>query len=310
MAVSYVGLGWSAEVRNYNTLEAWYAAKKATGVFEEAVCSGALGSGYISMASTDFSAGALIRGVVQYDGTNHTALAKRTRQVLIVSSSGNVTMQDLWITDGNNGQPSATVNGAGNVIQRCFVEHTGNTGSNSQILGASGGGVVRNCIARNAGTTNIRSLRAADGGVIENSITIGSQYPIHSEWTNSKIINSFAVADAITSACQNYPNGVPSLNANNASTDGTPATGTTTIRNVNKYDVFVNFDAGDFRIKQSSVLGQANIGAFFYNDLPQVFTRGLKIDVAGTRVEKPLKFHNGTSWVTKPIKKHNGSSWS
>lgn len=266
MPSSNVGLGWAAGSRNYDTLEAWYAAKKATGLFEEAVCSGDLGSGFISMAATDFSAGALIRGVVQYDGTNHTALAKRRRMVNIVSNSGNVIMQDLWITDSNSGQPSATVGGAGNIIQRCFVENTSNTGTNSQILGSNAGGVVRNCIARCLNTGNQRTIRPSSTGIVENCIAIGGISAIYSEWGNSKTINSFAVAQAETTNCQNYPNGVPALNANNASTDGTPATGSTTIRNVDKFAVFVDFANNDFRIKQSSVLGQAGIGAFFYND--------------------------------------------
>lgn len=272
MALSYVGLGWAAGVRNYDTLAAWHSAKKASGVFEEAVCSGNIGSSSVLIVTSDYSAGALIRGDVQYDGTNHNSLARLNARLAGQATSGLVVVQDLYIqTTGLNASISFTAN---NVIQRCYVTSTGDTGSNSSIIATATGGIAKNCVVHQPSITNIRGIRATSGGKIENCISIGSNYPIFSEWTDSSTKNSFAVATASTTACQYYPNGVPALNANNASTDGTPATGTSTIRNVNKYDVFANFDANDFRIKQSSVLGQAGIGAFFYNDAPtQIATR-------------------------------------
>ena len=273
VSTMYVGDGWSTAVQNYTNLESWYSAKKASTVYETAVCKGNCGSGFISMAATDFPGGALIKGDTAFTGNNHTSLAKRTRQVLISSNSGMVTMQDLWITDSNSGQPTATVAGTGNLIQRCLIEHTTNPGTNSAIAVSSGGGKFKNCIIRNQGTTSVRGLRCASTGFAENCVVIGSVSAIYTEWTDSKTINSFAVADGITTDCQNYPNGVPALNANNASTDATPATGTTTIKNVVKESVFVDFANNDWRIKGESALGVANIGAFFYSSaIPYITT--------------------------------------
>lgn len=281
MAVSNVGLGWAAGERNYNTLAQWFAAKKATGTFEEAVCSGDLGSSSVLIVTGDFSAGALVRGVVQYDGTNHDSLARLNARLAGQATSGLVVVQDLYIqTTGLNASISFTLN---NVIQRCYLTSTGDTGSNSSILATATGGTAKNCVVHQPTIANIRGIRPTSNGRIENCVSIGSQYPIYSEWTDSKTINSFAVATASTTACQNYPNGVPALNANNASTDGTPATGTTTIRNVDKYAVFNDFDAGDFRIKMSSALGAAGIGAFFVNDAPGATYEGgaaMSFDVA------------------------------
>jgi hypothetical protein len=263
MSVSKVGLGWDVGERNYTTLADWIAAKKATGVFEDAWCKGNLGGSFSRVTGTDFSAGALIYGDVVYDGTNHAELAFLPRRLAIASSGAQVIAQDLYVKHTDGGQYSVTTTN-GHLVQRLYIEHNSTTGVNAAILFLQANGLAKNCVVKTTNPGNQYTIRTGgSGSAIENCIAIGGLNAAYSVVTTSTIKNTFAVGQVETTACQNYPNGLPPANINNASTDGTG--GAVSLLNVDPYSVFADYDNGDYRIKLSSELGVNGVGAFFYD---------------------------------------------
>lgn len=58
-------------------------------------------------------------------------------------------------------------------------------------------------------------------------------------------------------------------------------------------------------INNASMTGTSNSSASFQNMTASAWTPYL----AAPAANKPLKYHNGTTWVEKPLKYHNGTTW-
>ena len=258
MAISKVGLGWSAGERNYDTLRAWHDALKTTGVHETALCKGDLGASFVTIVVSDYPAGALIKtDGIAYTGANHTALAQLRAVLQVTSSSGLVVVEDLNVTHAGASLMVVAVTN-GNRIRRSYIQHDANPGSNNASLMASINGVVENCVVRNTVTTASKTVRPSDLGVIRNCIVIGGNQGIQTEWTSSKTEKCYAVG--VTTADYVWNNGRPSGNITNASED---ATGDVGYRNLDPNINFVDYANADYRIKTTSPLHAAGIGAFF-----------------------------------------------
>jgi hypothetical protein len=251
MAVSKVGLGWPAGERNYTTLRAWRDALINSGQFEEAWCKGDLGSSAVTISGTNFSQGALIRGDVQYTGANKNDLAKLSA-LLTVGTTAFSEVRDLYIVNGATSQ-SALSTSNGNLALRCHVEHTGLPGTNGAVAYAQTNSILRNCVAIAIDGTNNFTLRTGSGARVENCIGINGQNAFYSNFSSTVNTDSFFTGG--TNADALLANGATTSNC--ATTDGTGnVTGFTTAE-------FVNFAAGDYRIKSNSQLKTLGIGAFF-----------------------------------------------
>lgn len=257
MAVSKVGLGWPVGERQYTTLAAWVTALKTSGSYEEAWCSGDLGASFVSIGATDFPQGALIRGDVQYTGANHTALAKLPRTLTIASTNGLVVAQDLWVLHGVTTQPTVTISSS-NRVSRLYVEHTADPGSNAAILMTTSNAVAENCVVKGSLSTASKAIRPSSAGIVRNCISIGTKYGLFSEWTNSKTEKSYGVGASVSSCL--WGNGRPPGNVTNASEDSSGDVG---FQNLNPTTNFVDYANSDYRIRNTSPLHAAGIGAFF-----------------------------------------------
>lgn len=257
MAISKVGLGWPSAERQYTTLAAWFTALKASGTFEEAWCSGDLGAAFVAIGAADFAQGALIRGDVQYTGANHTALAKLPRTLTIASANGLVVAQDLWVSHSVTTQPTVNIS-ASNYVRRLYIDHSADPGSNAAILMTSGNAVAEYCIVRGLLSTASKAIRPSSTGIIRNCVGIGTKYALFSEWTNSKTERCYGIGASISSCL--WGNGRPPANITNASED---ATGDVGYQNLDPVSNFVDYANGDYRIRTTSPLYSAGIGAFF-----------------------------------------------
>lgn len=257
MAISKVGLGWPVGERQYTTLAAWVTALKTSGSYEEAWCSGDLGASFVGIGASDFPQGALIRGNVQYTGANHTALAKLPRTLTIASTNGLVVAQDLWVLHGGTTQPTVNISSS-NRVSRLYIEHTADPGSNAAILMTTSNAVAENCVVKGTLSTAPKAIRPSSAGIIRNCVGIGTKLAILSEWTNSKTEKSYGVGASIAS--YHWPNGRPPGNVTNASEDSSGDVG---FQNLNPTTNFVDYANGDYRIRASSPLHAAGIGAFF-----------------------------------------------
>lgn len=257
MAISKVGLGWPSGERQYTTLAAWLTALKASGAYEEAWCSGDLGAAFVSIGASDFPQGALIRGDVQYTGANHTALAKLPRTLTIASANGLVVAQDLWITHNGTTQPTVNIS-ASNYVRRLYIDHSADPGSNAAILMTSGNAVAEYCVVRGLLSTASKCIRPSSAGIIRNCVGIGTKYALFSEWTNSKTERCYGIGASISSCL--WGNGRPPANITNASED---ATGDVGFQSLAPTVNFVDYANADYRIRASSPLHAAGIGAFF-----------------------------------------------
>ena len=254
MAVSKVGLGWDVGERDYNSLLLWFNAKRETGLHETALCSGDLGADFVNITGTDFAQGALIQGVVPYDGSNHTALAKFSRRLVVISTSadGPVIVEHLWIVH-NSGAQYAVYPGANNIIRNCYIEHTSNSGINNGIVYADGNSLVQRCVVRALSAENNVGIRPRNNATIDNCLTFGSIDGVLSIFSASTVRDTFA----FQSSNLDYNNSNNPLLINNASQDASGNfTGYTS-------DELVDFANGDYRIKQTSDLFALGIGAFF-----------------------------------------------
>jgi hypothetical protein len=256
--VSKVGLGWSG-TQQYTTLRQWLDARKTINAHQTALCRGDLGNSSVAVVAADFPQGALIRtDGVQYTGNNHTQLAL-LRNPLTLAASSVVVAQDLFIQQ-NSGTVYSAVSGSPTCkLLRCYVEHTGaSIGVNAGVISAQSGGVVENCIGQATRATTSRALRPSGAGVLLNCVGIGAANAIQSEWTNTRTERCYAVGSSSTSYLWN--NGRPPANSNNASQDGSGDAG---FQNLDPATQFVDYANGDYRIRSSSPLNSANIGAFF-----------------------------------------------
>lgn len=252
MAVSKVGLGWPAGERNYNTLRAWRDALINSSQFEEAWCKGDLGTSFVTISGTNFPQGALIRGDVEYAGNNRDELAVLFSQMQLLRAAPNVTVRDLYIRHSSASQ-TALIAGAGNTALRCHIEHTGLPGINNAVALAQTGGSIRNCVVIGVNTANNYTLRVGANGITENCVAINGQYPFYSNFNTSSNAGIFALNSNVSDfLLQNS-----ATTTNSASSDGSGNyTGYTV-------DEFVDFAAGDYRIKATSDLASLGIGAFF-----------------------------------------------
>ncbi len=257
MATSKVGLGWPVGERQYTTLAAWVTALKTSGAYEEAWCSGSLGSSFVTIGASDFPQGALIRGDVQYTGANHAAIASIPRSIT-VNSTAAIWIRDLNITNPNTTQHALNILGANVVAERCYVWQTTNPGSNAATLMAGNGAIAKNCVIINTLTSASKVARPSSGGVLQNCVVVGGDNGIQSEWTNSKTEKCFAVN--ASTACYVWNNGRPTSNVTNASSD---LTGDVGFKNLPALTNFVDYANADYRIRASSPLHAAGIGAFF-----------------------------------------------
>lgn len=257
MAISKVGLGWPVGERQYTTLAAWVTALKASGSYEEAWCSGNLGTSYVTITSSDFLQGARIWGDVQYTGANHAAIAALPRSIT-VNSTANILIQDISCTNSNSTQSAMSLSGAKVVAERCYAWQAVDPGSNAATLMVTNYATASNCVAVNTLSTASKVIRPSANGIVKNCIGVGGKYALFSEWTSSKTEKSYGVGASISSCL--WSNGRPPGNVTNASED---ATGDVGYQNLDPVANFIDYANGDYRIRTTSPLYSAGIGAFF-----------------------------------------------
>lgn len=259
MATSKVGLGWSAGERDYSTLAAWYTARKSTGVQETASCKGDLGTSFVSVAASDFSAGVLIETAgVEYNGANHAALA--VFRASFASSSNNLLIKDIAVIHSNGTSACVTLQGT-SIGRRLYLQQNANPGSNSATLMTTANGLAENCVVVNTVSTATKVARASSTSTIRNCIVLGGNRAIQTEWTTSNTSKCYAAGSTTTDYY--WDNGRPSANVTNASEDGTGDVG---YRNLDPTVTFVDYANADYRIRTTSPLHAAGIGAFFQEE--------------------------------------------
>lgn len=257
MAISKVGLGWPAGERNYDTLRAWRDAKRLSSEHETAVCSGYLGNSFVTLGSSDFVYGSHIYGIVPFDGSNKDQLARLDSSLGLTSTTGYAHAHDLYVRHGSTTQNALSCSQS-NLVERCYVEHTAATGTNTAILDVFSSGVARNCIALSIHVDGSATIRTGSGGSAYNCVGIGGKCPFISQWSNTTNQNIFALNNTYLSDITLTNN---AQTVNSASSDSTGNyTGYTTAE-------FVNFAAGDYRIKSTSDLKALGIGAFFEQNI-------------------------------------------
>lgn len=257
--VSKVGLGWGSSY-NFATLAAWIFARKTATVHQTALCSGDLGAALAAFATTDFPAGALASGVVEYAGNNHSSLAKLRHRLDVLSSNGLTIVENLHVVYGGSLQWAASAQN-NNVIRNCYVEHLSNPGSNGSALFVTIGGRAENCVVKGISTAS-KLIRPSGTGIIKSCLSVGGENGILTEWTSTEIRNCYAVDAAVNDYW--FPNGRPPAAGDLASSDAS-AGADVAYRDLLPADNFVDYANSDYRIKSGSPLHAAGIGAFFEN---------------------------------------------
>jgi hypothetical protein len=252
MAISKVGLGWDVGERDYASLNLWVSGKSASGVAEQAHCKGSCTTATLNITS-GFSAGALIYGDVEYDGSNESALAFANNRINITVA--NVVVEDLSIAQSSNFINTAVANGSGVVYRRCRIRHLGAHGTSYAALQALNGGTAENCVVSTAGA-RVTNHSFNNPLTFSNCQFFGSTGigvgPIYSAFQT--VINCFS----FNNAGDDYFTANPSDETFDCASED--LTG-----NVTGYTSTecVDFANNDFRIKNTSDLHALNIGAFF-----------------------------------------------
>ncbi|MDP5205489.1 hypothetical protein ORI99_00290 [Alishewanella sp. SMS9] len=252
MAISKVGLGWDVGERDYASLNLWSSGKSGSGVAEQAHCKGSCTTATLNITS-GFTAGALIYGDVEYDGSNESALAFANNRINITVA--NVVVEDLSIAQSSNFLNTAVANGSGVVYRRCRIRHLGAHGTSYAALQALNGGTAENCVASTAGA-RITNHSFNNPLTFSNCLFFGSTGigvgPIYS--TFQTVINCFS----FNNAGDDYFGANPSDETFDCASEDLTGneTGYTSAE-------CVDFDNNDFRIKSTSDLHALNIGAFF-----------------------------------------------
>ena len=226
---------------DYATLTLWNAAESVidpgVGFTSIAECSGDIGVS--ATVNGVFPRGAVIRGDIQYDGANQSALAMLSGNLLL--SSENITATDLFVTG------SASPLGNNALLTRCRV--LGGIGYDSS--GTTGKLVSFSVISSSAGF--VVAYGGGDQGDLENNLIFGTSGTgvITGGGGGQNLSRNFSFNNG-----GNDYQGATDTFVDNASEDLTGnLTGYTSAE-------FVDFDNNDFRIKSTSDLwGVA--GAFF-----------------------------------------------
>lgn len=277
MAVSRIGLGWPVEERDYATIAAWVTARGGSGVFEEGILRGSVTTANTNINGA-FSAGALLRGFIEYDGSNEDDIAHTGGNHNITITSNNVVLRDLRILYAQNFNFAATATGSNSFFERCRIAQTGtgNAGVANMNSTALNKGFRRCVISANG---NLNSIQSANGRdfVLENNVIFGyssATIPTATGGDADKIARgNFCLED--TGSTFADPADYTEFD-NNASLDGTG--------NVTGYgsDEFVDFANKDYRIKSTSDLHSLEIGAFFQESGGEPDIREVTFDISTT----------------------------
>ena len=280
MAISKVGLGWPVGERQYARLYDWHSAKNMSAEFEEALCMGDIGGTQIGVSAAQYPNGCWIHSAVQYDGSNHADLAVLNASFACVNTGGNLLIEDIVLLRGSLGY-AISIGNAGNIGRRLYIKHTSDPGANAGAIHSINLGVLENCVVVGTNPTATRLIRPTGTGIIKNCVAVGGNRGVNTEWTATEIVNCYAAGS--TSADYFYNNGKPPKALNNASEDETGIAGLT---GHNPATTFVDYANEDYRIRTTSPLHAAGIGAFFEQSAPaeniQAHTSGGTLNAIST----------------------------
>ena len=257
MAISRIGTGWPVEDRDFATIALWNTARGGSGDFEEGIMRGSVTTGNTTINGA-FSAGALLRGFVEYDGSNLSEIATTGGNHLLRISSNDTIVRDLRVVRSNNFSFPAFIDGDNSFFERCYLRQdgTGNAGVVDLNNAATNKG-LRNCVV--VGNGNANYIQTGFGRDFTIASCIGVGYPtgsvtLVSSGATTVLRDSFFAEN--TGETYSDPSEYNTF-LNNASADGTgTVTGYTTAE-------FVDFANEDYRIKSTSDLFAFGIGAFF-----------------------------------------------
>ena len=261
--ISKVGDGWITP--DYVDLATWQAAEAGVeygiGTPAEAACKGFCGEGNLNGT---FPNGALVyTDNAIYDGTNDTQLATVNRLKL---NNAGIIAKHIKCLNTFTWDYALTSNGVGSYAQYCFVEDTsGGTYGAVDVYG-TGDGKVINCVIK---TNSAQAFRVGYNRPyqIENNIVFGATgTALTKSGTTGQIArNNFFFSNAIDYGAK------AAIFENNASQDLTGSSGLTGYTSAE----LVDFANGDYRVKSTSPLATAGVGAFIEaSSVPSDFYTG------------------------------------